>query len=220
MKKITSLAFILLCVTRLGHAESDEEAILASLNTTANYGQIEQVEHQEKASADWTDAMQKAWGKTRPLSDLKVIQKQVIREVKEVISKPIVGGIRRNIPADIQAIIKKYADKYGVSENLIKALIQVESSFNPKAVSKAGAKGLMQLMPMHTDPKGIDAFNPDANVQAGLGLLSHLLNKYNSLDLALAAYNAGEGAVDKYGGIPPYPETQAYVKKIMGLLGG
>lgn len=80
-------------------------------------------------------------GKTRSLSDLQVIQKQVIREVKEVINQPIVGGIKRNIPADIQAIIKKYADKYDVSENLIKALIQVESSFNPRAVSKAGARG-------------------------------------------------------------------------------
>lgn len=220
MKKITSLAFMLLCVSGAAHAESDEEAILASLNTPTSSEQISPEENVGKASADWTKAMQKAWGKTRSLSDLQVIQKQVIREVKEVINQPIVGGIKRNIPADIQAIIKKYADKYDVSENLIKALIQVESSFNPRAVSKAGARGLMQLMPMHTDPQGIDAFNPDANVKAGLGLLSHLLNKYNNLELALAAYNAGEGAVDKYGGIPPYPETQAYVKKIMGLLGG
>ncbi|ERK05595.1 Membrane-bound lytic murein transglycosylase D precursor [Serratia fonticola AU-P3(3)] len=164
--------------------------------------------------------MQNSWGKTRSLDQLATIQKEVINEIKQVVNRPVVGGVRRNIPADIDVIIKKYADKYIISEDLIRALIQQESAFNPRAVSKAGAKGLMQLMPVHTEKQGIDPFDPEQNIKTGIGFLSHLLNKYGDLRLALAAYNAGEGAVDKYGGIPPYQETQDYVTRIMATLGG
>lgn len=225
MKKVALVALLL---TFGGHAlaASDAEIIYSALYGESSNGDkvIQSVSYgsapEEQASAEWTQAMQNAWGKTRSLSDLEVIQKEVVREVKEVINHPVVSGVKRNIPADIAEIISKYAEKYGVSEALIKALIQVESAFNPNAKSKAGAKGLMQLMPVHTDKQGIDPYDPEQNVKTGLGFLSRLLNKYNDLELALAAYNAGEGAVDKYGGIPPYPETQEYVKKIMNLLGG
>lgn len=175
---------------------------------------------QDQASVEWTTAMQKAWGKTRDLSELSVVQKAVLHEIEEVVRNPVVNGVKRNIPADIDAIIKKYADQFNISQDLIRALIQVESNFNPKAVSKAGAEGLMQLMPVHTAKQGIDPYDPDQNVKTGTGYLSRLLAKYNDLELALAAYNAGEKNVDKYGGIPPFEETQAYVKKVMAILGG
>jgi soluble lytic murein transglycosylase-like protein len=118
-------------------------------------------------------------------------------------------------------IIQSSAEKYGVDPNLVSAVIQTESSGNPKAVSHAGAMGLMQLMPSNVNEYGVrDPFDPVQNIDAGTRQLSDLLKQYNGdVDLALAAYNAGPGAVSKYGGIPPYAETQNYVRKIRGLMG-
>jgi len=118
------------------------------------------------------------------------------------------------------SIIAQSAQKYGVDADLIKAVIQTESSGNPRAVSRAGAMGLMQLMPANATDAGVtDPFDPGQNIDAGTQQLSTLLTKYDgNLDLALSAYNAGPGAVSKYGGVPPYPETQDYVRKIHRLL--
>jgi len=115
------------------------------------------------------------------------------------------------------AIIKKAQKKYGVEFSLIKAVIQVESGFNPKAVSKKGAKGLMQIMPDNYRNLLVkDPFNPSQNIMGGTLYLQRLLRRYkNKLPLALAAYNAGPQAVDKYKRIPPYEETQNYVRKVM-----
>lgn len=226
MMKLALLTFLIAAGGQC-MAASDAEIIYASLyggDTSPHTAAIEQTndsaDDEQHASAAWVQAMQGAWGKTRNLSELPVIQKEVVKEIKDVVNHPVVNGVKRNVPADISAIIKKYADKYGVSEVLIRALIQVESGFNPHAQSPAGAKGLMQLMPIHTVKQGVDPYDPDQNVNTGMGYLTHLLEKYNDLELALAAYNAGETNVDKYGGIPPFPETQKYVKKIMALLGG
>lgn len=98
-------------------------------------------------------------------------------------------------------------------EKLIVAIIYYESHFNPKAVSSSGAKGLMQLMDFNS--KGINPFDPNANIQAGTALMARLLKKYNSIELALAAYNAGEGNVAKYNGVPPFPETQRYIQNVL-----
>jgi peptidoglycan DL-endopeptidase CwlO len=118
----------------------------------------------------------------------------------------------------------KAGAKYGVSPKLLAAVAKVESGYNPQAVSKVGARGLMQLMPTTAKGLGVDnAFDPAQAIEGGAKLLAHNLREFKSLPLALAAYNAGGGAVHKYGGIPPFAETQAYVPKVqkaLAALGG
>ena len=122
-----------------------------------------------------------------------------------------------NLPKkEILDLIDKYAEKYKLDKNLVSAVVKTESAFNPKAVSRAGAMGLMQLMPGTAQGLGVkNAFDPEQNIDGGTKYLKGLISKYDSVKLGLAAYNAGPGAVQKYGGIPPYKETQNYVAKIM-----
>ena len=110
--------------------------------------------------------------------------------------------------------------KHGVDPNLIHAVIQTESHYQPHALSSKGAQGLMQLMPRTAKQLGVsDPFDPSQNIEAGTKYLAHLLRQYDgNTKLALAAYNAGEGAVEKFDGIPPYSETILYVQKIENLL--
>ena len=117
--------------------------------------------------------------------------------------------------------IREAAERYAVSASLVEAVIRIESAFNPWAVSRKGAQGLMQLMPQTANALGVrDSFNPRQNIEGGVRHLRYLIDRYpGNTALALAAYNAGEGAVDYYRGIPPYPETQQYVKKILERTG-
>jgi len=114
--------------------------------------------------------------------------------------------------------IEEHASRNGLSPDLVRAVIQVESAFNPNAVSSKGAMGLMQLMPATATEYGVrNPFHPEQNIGGGVAYLKHLLNRYdNKIELALAAYNAGPGNVEKYGDVPPFSETQSYVKRITG----
>jgi soluble lytic murein transglycosylase-like protein len=114
-------------------------------------------------------------------------------------------------------VISEAAKRNGISSSLLKALIHVESYFNPRAVSKKGAMGLMQIMPENLQPLNIsDPFDPWQNIMGGASYLKAMLERFSGqLPLALAAYNAGPTAVEKYKAIPPYPETQNYVQKVM-----
>ncbi len=117
--------------------------------------------------------------------------------------------------------VEEQARTQGVEPSLVRAIIEVESGYDYEAVSKMGARGAMQLLPRAFPEKGRrELMDPLKNIELGIGHLKKLIKKYNGdYTLVLAAYNAGEGAVKKYGGIPPYPETRRYVKKVLSLYG-
>jgi len=121
--------------------------------------------------------------------------------------------------AALETLIRNAAQRVGVDEQLVKAVVEAESNFNPRAVSSAGAKGLMQLMDGTARALGVkDPFDPAANLEGGARYLRAMLDRFQSLPMALAAYNAGPGAVETYGGIPPYRETVAYVDRVLQLM--
>ncbi len=118
-------------------------------------------------------------------------------------------------------LIETYSAKYGVDPTFVRAVIQVESDFNPLCVSHKGARGLMQLMPGTAKQYGVtEVHDPEQNIRAGVRHLAYLLELFGDQPRALAAYNAGEGAVLKYGGIPPYEETSTYVVRAMTVYHG
>lgn len=117
-----------------------------------------------------------------------------------------------------QNTMKVAGAQYGVDPALLAAVAQVESGGNPAAKSPAGALGLMQFMPGTAKELGVDPMNPTSAINGAAKLLRGHLDKFGSLDKALAAYNAGPGAVSRFGGVPPYPETQGYVQKVSALL--
>ncbi len=139
-------------------------------------------------------------------------------QLQQVTNKAVNGSLNSHIPqANINELITEYASKNNLQDSLVKAVIKAESGFDPKAVSKAGAQGLMQLMPDTAKSLGVkDSLNPEQNIIGGTKYLKNMMDKFNgNVQKALAAYNAGPGAVDRYGGIPPYKETQEYVSKVL-----
>ena len=121
---------------------------------------------------------------------------------------------------DLDAIFQEAANTYGVSAVILKSIAKAESGFNPSAVSSAGAVGIMQLMPQTAASLGVtNSYDARENIMGGAKYISQLLSKYEgNISLALAAYNAGSGNVEKYGGIPPFTETQNYVQKVLSYM--
>jgi soluble lytic murein transglycosylase-like protein len=139
-------------------------------------------------------------------------------------ANPNYSGVARGYQVSavqIDQAIEESARKHSVDPNLVRAMIKVESNFNPKAVSRTGAMGLMQLMPSTARQLSVtNPFDPQQNVDAGVRHLKHLLNNFGGdVKLTLAAYNAGEGAVARSNGVPPYRETRDYVKRITDIYG-
>lgn len=130
---------------------------------------------------------------------------------------PVAGG---SGPARFEALFEAATRRHGLPAGLLSAVARTESSYDPRAVSPAGAQGLMQLMPGTARGLGVDPFDPTQAVDGAARMLARDLRRFGSVELALAAYNAGAGAVQRYGGIPPYPETQRYVRTVLGHLGG
>jgi soluble lytic murein transglycosylase-like protein len=152
--------------------------------------------------------------------------KSAAAEVDQYLGKPsaeqnssVRGGFTQQ---EVDAAIDKAASRHNVDANLVRALVKVESNFNPNAVSRKGAMGLMQLMPQTARQLNVsNPFNPEENVDAGVRHLKRLLESYGGdVQLSLAAYNAGSGAVARSAGIPRYAETRNYVRRITTLYGG
>ena len=151
----------------------------------------------------------------RPMRDHQLLTKRdTFKDAGHILAdRPInTGG-----PTDFQVHIRNASQKYQVDPALVEAIIQIESSFRPDAVSTSGATGLMQLMPATaSDLKVYDRYNPRENIHGGVKYVSQLMERFDDdLTLVVAAYNAGPGAVERAGGIPPKAETQRYVKKVL-----
>jgi hypothetical protein len=147
-------------------------------------------------------------------------------------SAPSTGGLSRSFhslranfsnvpPEEIDRLVQQTADRFHVDPKLIHAIIQVESDYNPRAVSNKGAMGLMQLIPATAQRYGVDnPFDPKQNIEGGVNHLKYLLDLFGGdLSLSLAAYNAGENSVLRRGGVPEFQETREYIRKVNGLYG-
>jgi soluble lytic murein transglycosylase-like protein len=163
----------------------------------------------------WRDADGKLVLSDKPRADHAKLTTYVVHGAASIKATTPIASSKRSAP--FEASISEHSRRQGVAEDLVRAVIQVESAFNPVAVSNKGAMGLMQLMPATAVELGVDdPFDPDQNIRGGVTYLKQLLNRYDQkVELALAAYNAGIGNVEKYGTkVPPFKETRNYVDKI------
>ncbi|MBJ7928773.1 lytic transglycosylase [Bacillus toyonensis] len=166
---------------------------------------------------------------TKKADEVQVAQKEFERRFPETKNEAVdtweltkkynIQKIRYSNEGKYEDIIDRVSRTYGIPQTLIQKMIEVESNFNPKTVSHAGAMGLMQLMPANVKEMGVkNPFSPAESIEGGVKELSGYLKKNNGdLVLALASYNAGPGNVRKYGGVPPFKETQGYIKKILNI---
>jgi len=135
-------------------------------------------------------------------------------------SVPATTGSASSAGGQYDSVFAAATSRYGLPVGLLQAVAGTESGGNPSAVSGAGAEGIMQMMPSVAAGLGVDPFDPSQAIPAAAGMLSSYLQRFGSVPLALAAYNAGPGAVETYGGIPPFPQTVDYVDKVESLMAG
>ncbi|PJZ83361.1 lytic transglycosylase domain-containing protein [Leptospira harrisiae] len=176
-----------------------------------------------KSLVSFPDVLEREWNRSKPEETAKTDGSHA---KTEGISLPFPEEVGFKLPTssqtdtklkpnDIIGTIESIAKSQGLDPNLVKAMVKAESGFKPKAVSPKGAMGLMQLMPETAESLGVnDPFNPEENIGGGVKFLKGLMKEFKDPEKAIAAYNAGPGAVKRYKGIPPYEETQKYVNKV------
>ena len=228
MKPTRPLGYIINVPRSVGHRALNAPAAVTPAHalkvTTRIYGQKEVgIMHGEITGLEFTlQRISSIESNFNKLFVDKTDRAQEAEDFKKILESKLDNKIALNCPPDnegrgIDDLVRKYAGDHGLDPDLIRAIIKQESDFNPKATSKCGAMGLMQLMPATAKGLGVvDAYDPEQNIKGGVKYLSDMLNRFNyDTKKALAAYNAGPGAVERYGAIPPYPETQNYVKVVL-----
>jgi soluble lytic murein transglycosylase-like protein len=152
---------------------------------------------------------------------IKLLEKTLSAKGSASDLSELAGSSASSKNTSFESLIQQAGDKYGVDPDLVKAVIQNESAYDPTAISSAGAMGLMQLMPDTAANLGVEnPMNPAENIDGGVKLLRELLNQFGgNVTNTIAAYNAGPGAVQQYGGVPPYQETQLYVNRVLSTYG-
>ncbi|MYL51292.1 transglycosylase SLT domain-containing protein [Halobacillus litoralis] len=196
-------------------------SMLGNRNSNTFSGGMQDMTFQSLLNAAMEQSFRASGPSVPPPLSTQPVSSHMAQQVPVPVEKSQEGNNIANVTsgnADVDQLIKKASERYGVDEKLVRSVVKAESNFDARVVSHAGAQGLMQLMPATAEGLGVtDPFDPEQNLMGGTKYLRQMLDRYDdNTELALAAYNAGPGNVDKYDGVPPFRETQNYITKILG----